>query len=104
MPWVVTKSATGTLKAKGRLSIRVRGLVENTGTNDEPSFRALLSCLTETGLGVSNLLTPPFPANERGNANITAQLLLPNPCVAPIIMITDESGEKWFAITGLETP
>ena len=112
-PWEV-KSVRGSLTASGHLVISVRGLVfkddpavppELRGKNDETQFRALVSCVTEgtTDTPTVNVETAGFPTNARGNAFINAHVTLPNPCVAPIVMILAGSEEKWFAMTGVET-
>src|SRR5262249_49852628 len=94
-PWEI-KSAHGSLSASGHLVISVRGLVfkndlrsppDEIGKNDETQFRALVSCLSTDTTTPVNLETTGFPANSKGNANIDARLTLPNPCIAPIVMI-----------------
>jgi hypothetical protein len=113
LPWEIEKFITGTLDTNGRLFIVVRGLVfkddpsvppELRGKNDETEFRGLVSCLTEEGETVvtKNIITEGFPATGEGDSFINAQLELPNPCVAPIIMVLAGSEEKWFAVTGFE--
>lgn len=37
-----------------------------------------------------------------GDSSIRATVNLPNPCVAPIIMVLAGSEDKWFAVTGFE--
>ena len=101
-PWFL-KSAKGTLTSNGKLSIDVKGLVLPSGTNDSTEFRALVSCLTVDGANVieSNVTTPQgFPANTKGNSKIKAQLTLPQPCLAPIVMILPGDADVWFAMTG----
>ena len=108
LAWTVAHSAKGRLTTRGVVGIVVRGLVFKegpaTGTNDEPTFRAVISCLTESGTGtpVVNVATVGFPASTTGDANIAATITLPNPCVAPIIFITGDDATKWFAVTGFE--
>ena len=114
-PWVIARSVHGSLDVLGHLRITVRGLVFANdprvdpaliGKNDEPTFRATVSCLTEeseTAVGVQNITTQGFPATMTGNSNINATLVLPNPCVAPIVFILAGSEDKWFAVTGVET-
>ena len=114
-PWVIAGSVHGTLDVNGLLHLRVRGLVFGNdprtppgeiGKNDEPTFRATVSCLTEeseTAVGTSNVTTQGFPATVRGNSDIDATLVLPTPCVAPIVFILAGSEDKWFAVTGVET-
>jgi hypothetical protein len=110
LPWVV-KSAKGTLTSGGKLTVSVKGVVfaaavgvppELQGINDEPEFRAIVSCLAVNGAAVeeSNVITQGFPANAKGNAKIKAQVTLPQPCVAPIVFIVGADEELWFAATG----
>src|SRR5262245_44990645 len=110
-PWEISR-ASGTLDTEGDLRIRVRGLVfkDNPdpaliGKNDEAEFRGLVSCLTEQGSSVveSNVMTAGFPATESGNSLIDAKVELPNPSVAPIIMVLAGSEDKWFSVTGFES-
>jgi hypothetical protein len=109
-PWVVDR-AFGTLDIDGNLVIVVRGLVfkDNPdptliGKNDEPTFQGLVSCLTEDGNNVkeANIVTPQFPATNTGDSVIHAKVDLPNPCVAPIVMVLAGSEFKWFSMTGFE--
>ena len=109
-PWGVDR-AFGTLDSDGNLVIVVRGLVftDNPdptliGKNDEDDFRGLVSCLTEDGNAVkeANVLTAGFPATPTGDSVIHAKVALPNPCVAPIVMVLAGSEMKWFAMTGFE--
>lgn len=113
-PWTIAHTVRGKLDTKGRLRIRVRGLVftdddevppELRGKNDEAEFRALVSCLSEEGDTVvtTNVTTAGFPATESGDATIDAKIDLPQPCVVPIIFILAGSEEKWVAVTGFET-
>ena len=107
LPWTIG-SAKGELKADGELEVKVQGLVfaagPNVGKNTVASFRAIVSCLTDTG-AVQNVMTDPFPAtvgaavDGGGNAEIEATVALPHPCIAPIIFVTSPGG-AWFAVTG----
>jgi hypothetical protein len=49
-----------------------------------------------------NVIMEGFPATVDGNSFINAKVELPNPCVAPIIMVLSGSENKWFAVTGFE--
>ena len=114
LPWTVNGFIIGDLDTRGHLRILVHGLVfadepevppELVGTNDEPFFRGLVSCLTESGDSVEtqNVITDGYPASTRGDSFIRADLELPNPCVAPIVMVLAGSEDKWFAMTGFES-
>jgi len=107
LPWMLT-SAHGELTTSGKLEIEVQGLVlaagTNTGSNPSAVFRGLVSCLRSDG-SVQNILTDPFPATTGpassggGNAKIEAMVALPQPCIAPIVFVTNAGG-SWFAVTG----
>lgn len=107
IPWTIA-SASGELKASGKLEINVQGLVlaagANAGSNPSATFRGLVSCVKSDG-SFQNILTGPFPATTGpasaggGNATIEADLTLPQPCIAPIIFVTSAGG-SWFAATG----
>ena len=115
LPWAVG-SAVGSLTVGGHLTASVRGIVftndeevppELRGINDEPTFRALVSCLLSEKKGKKistvNVTTAPFAATRSGNADIDAWIKLPADCVAPIIFIISGTEEHWFAVTGAET-
>ena len=107
LPWTIS-SGSGELKANGELEISVQGLVlaagPNAGNNPVANFRAIVSCLTSDA-SVVNVSTGLFPATlgaasaGGGNAHIEASLTLPQPCIAPIIFVTNPNG-AWFAATG----
>lgn len=107
IPWELT-DASGELRANGHLEISVEGLVlaagANAGSNPIANFRGVVSCVTDTGAFV-NVQTGLFPATTGpasaggGNAEIEADLVLPQPCIAPIIFVTSPTG-SWFAATG----
>ena len=104
-PWTIGE-ASGELRANGHLEITVQGLVlATTGSNPIGNFRGLVSCVNADG-SFSNIQTGLFPATTGpasaggGNAEIIADITLPQPCIAPIIFVTSGGG-NWFAATGL---
>ena len=112
LPWI-SRSIKGSLLADGRLTIKVKGLVfpdspsvppELRGINDEPTFQAVVSCLTDNGQGglaTVNLTTATFPATATGNANIATSVDLPDLCMAPIVFVVGGGSGKWFAMSGV---
>ena len=109
IPWRLDLGK-GELSTGGHLEIKVRGLVlasgGSAGTNPVGNFRGLVSCLTDDAIPeVVNVSTGDFPATTGaasaggGNADIEADLDLPNPCIAPIVFVTSPGG-AWFASTG----
>jgi len=107
LPWTVG-GASGELRVDGHLEIAVSGLVlaagPNAGSNTVANLRAIVSCLKSDG-SVENVTTDLFPATTGaasaggGDAAIEADLTLPQPCLAPIIFVTNPAG-LWFATTG----
>ena len=106
--WTIA-DASGELRANGHLEISVQGLVlaagANAGTNPVANFRGLVSCVNSDGT-FTNIQTGLFPATTgpvsagSGNAEIVADITLPQPCIAPIIFVTSAGG-NWFTTTGL---
>jgi hypothetical protein len=105
--WTIGE-ASGELRASGHLEISVQGLVlaagTNAGSNPSAVFRALVSCVNSDGT-FTNILTDAFPATTGpasaggGNAEIETDVILPQPCIAPIVFVTSNTG-FWFASTG----
>lgn len=108
IPWRLDLG-TGELSTGGHLEIKVRGLVlasgANAGSNPVNAFRGLVSCLTADAHVVNVPTDNTFPATTGaataggGNADIEETLDLPNPCIAPIVFVTNGGG-SWFAATG----
>jgi predicted nicotinamide N-methyase len=107
-PWVIG-AAEGELKANGELELKVRGLVidpnepvATAGTNPSANFKVIVSCMSKDMSGaavISNVETALFPADAMGNAEVETSVMLPSPCIAPIIFVTSATG-SWFAATG----
>jgi len=103
-PWVLD-AAFGELKSDGKLEIVVEGLVRTLGPSagtSTPTFTAIVSCISLDGEGAPvtvNVQTDPFPTDGFGNCVIEDQVDLPEPCIAPIIFITNPGG-SWFSATG----
>jgi hypothetical protein len=112
LPWVLT-AGTGSLSRDGHLLVRVCGLVLAShhsvpaalrGTNPFPAFRASVSCQCIDASGratVASISTGDFMADASGDSQIEARVILPRPCIAPIVFVTGPSGvEGWLAVTG----
>ena len=103
-PWSID-TANGKLDQNGDLRIKVTGLIIiPTGTNPFPTFRAVVSCqsIADGAAVVVNRVTAPFPATSTGDAQFNGNVSLPSPCFAPIVFVTDGTGDPpaWFSITG----
>jgi hypothetical protein len=108
LPWMIDQQKSeARVDRNGELRINVVGLVlaegANTGRNPVASFRGILSCLTPSADAMTvetvNLMTGTFPASEQGDARIRERLDVPDPCLAPIVFVTNPGG-SWFAATG----
>lgn len=112
LPWTL-KVGSGSLSRDGHLLVRIRGLVlanhpsvpaSLRGTNPFPAFRVVVSCLSigvDGTASIANVSTGDFEANSCGNSDIDARVSLPEPCIAPIVLVTGPGGaESWFAVTG----
>lgn len=110
-PWTNPK-VQGEFRANGELKIRVRGLVlVQNGTNPSPTFRGIVSCRsidTSTEPDTANTVivtTGVFPATATGDSEIEQTVVLPTPCVAPIVFVGPGAGAvRWFSATGVGSP
>ena len=103
-PWSIDK-ADGTLKANGDLAVKVTGLIVTGSTNPAPTFRVVVSCQSvDAGAAVIvNRVTAPFPATPTGDASFNGNVDLPSPCIAPIVFVTNGTGNPpggWFSVAG----
>jgi hypothetical protein len=112
LPWVI-EFGKGKLSPDGNVDILVKGLVFDPndqavidrgigGTNIFSNFKAIVSCLSKDTDGHAitvNVDTGLFPADGEGNAHIKDTIELPQPCIAPIVFVTNPGG-AWFATTG----
>ena len=114
LPWDSPSFAEGRVTTDGLVFITVRGLVlghddvvpDNLkGVNPDATFRGRVSCMTEVGetdVAEAHVDTREFKANAHGDSTILEKVTLPNPCVAPVVMILNGKTDQWFAMTGVE--
>ena len=111
LPWVIDKGEVK-LSDGGELKVEVEGLVidpaaasQNAGSNPVASFKAIVSCLTvnsEDAATTVNVETGIYPATigfGAGDSKFKETLVLPDPCIAPIVFVTSPNG-SWFAASG----
>jgi hypothetical protein len=113
-PWKVA-NAEGRLNEDGVLSVKVEGLLlEGEDMNStSSSFRALVSCIGDAG--ETTFVTPDFPVDEFGNAQIEHKFDSLGLCIAPVVFVGSGSDAamgaeemndlnttdfRWFAVTG----
>ena len=97
--WAIDRGEA-TLRADGRLDLRVRGLVLTPeGTNPVATGVAIVSCNGGASPG-DIVLSAPVPLSvPTGNARVREKLHLPSPCFAPTIFFGSVTG-RWFAVSG----
>ncbi|HET9522479.1 MAG TPA: hypothetical protein VFO73_15630 [Candidatus Limnocylindrales bacterium] len=99
VPWVIDEGRAK-LFTDGRLDVEVQGLVLATnGTNPIANGRAIVTC---NSLPAAS--SPIVPFSPEGNASVTAQVDLPDSCLAPAVFfvgVLPTGAERWFAVTGL---
>ena len=109
MPWIIA-DGRGHLKSNGELKLRTRGLIlpdpPFNFTNPLPTFRAVVSCQSidaSNNATVVNVITDQYPANVSGNSYLDTVVSLPQPCMAPIVLVVHPTSApaRWFATTGL---
>jgi hypothetical protein len=112
LPWVIA-FGKGKVSPEGKVDVKVKGLVFDpndqavidrglAGINTVPNFKVIISCLSKDADGnpiTVNVSTGLFPADSEGNAHIKDTVVLPQPCIAPILFVTSPGG-AWFAATG----
>jgi hypothetical protein len=98
VPWVIDEGRAK-LFADGRLQVDVEGLVlASNGTNPIPNGRAIVTC---NSVRAASSQIVPFSAT--GDAEVTAVVELPDPCLAPAVFfvgVLASGAEPWFAVTG----
>jgi len=112
LPWVI-EFGKGKVSPEGNVDVLVKGLVFDPndqavidrgigGTNTVANFKVIVSCLSKDADGNTttvNVSTGLFPADTTGNAHIKDTVILPSPCIVPILLVTSPTG-AWFATTG----
>ena len=107
LPWVLDEAKVE-LDRDGKLEVEVEGLIiPDMGNNPALFFKVIVSCLSFDADGIlvtANVMTTNGdevmegdPLN--GDAKIEADIVLPTPCIAPIVFVTSPGGD-WFAATG----
>ncbi len=105
------KSGKASLSNNGKLKVVVNGLVLNDVTvgeyNGTPdgvdAVAAAVICHGPGGAAVA-AQTDPVPLSQKGDAQVEANISLPNGCVGPVIVLRERYEGKiggWLAGTGL---
>jgi hypothetical protein len=108
VPWVLDRGSVE-LKAKGRLELRVRGLVipppSGTGTaGGVMSISASLYCGADTDTAPADT-SDTVPLSQNGNARIEDRSFnVPSTCLAPVILVhPNGDATRYIAVSGWRT-
>ena len=89
------------------LVLRAKGLIiPAIGFNPSPDILARVVCHDAAGTPFEAARTAPAPFEPDGDAVLVAKLAIPDPCFAPIVLVTgsmDPAGNRpgnWFAVSG----
>ena len=94
-PWVV-RNGRVRVSRSGDLQVRIAGLVlTSTGTNPVPMVTATLACN-----GVPAAVTPAVPLSTAGDGRIEAMVAVPQPCLAPAVLINIAGRVNYIAANG----
>lgn len=93
--------------SRALLVLRAKGLIiPAIGFNPSPDILARVICHDATGTPFEAARTAPAPFERDGDAVLVAKVALPEPCFAPIVLVTgstDPAGNQpgnWFAVSG----
>ena len=101
VPWSLS-SGKVSLRADGRLDLRVRGLVITGTPTPGPvtTIAASLLCGADAQAGAA-ATTGPVPLSTAGDARISTTLTLPASCLAPIVVVNPNGNPAaYIAVSG----
>ncbi|HET7280383.1 MAG TPA: hypothetical protein VFJ22_20100 [Dermatophilaceae bacterium] len=95
-PWQITRGLAR-VSQQGDVAVDVRGLIIPTrGSNPVPALSASLAC---NGQVVATTSTVPF--SPEGDAQIRAQVTVPERCLAPAVLLNPNGNPAvYIAVTG----
>jgi len=105
VPWALDRGTTR-VNSAGRLSLHVEGLlITGTGTNLDGTtgpVTNVVASLTCQGTAPTVVSTAAVPLSPEGDARIDQRIVVPSPCLAPIVLVrANSSSGPWIAATGL---
>jgi hypothetical protein len=108
VPWVLKRGSVE-IKAKGRLELRVRGLVipppsGNNTAGGVTSISASLYCGADTDTTAADT-SDTVPLSQNGNARIKDKTFtVPPTCLAPVVLVhPNGDATRYIAVTGWRT-
>jgi len=90
LPWEGTGSAT--LERRGRLEVRIRGLVIAGTNNPGPVTTITVSLYCAPDSSAAVFTTTPTPLSSHGDARVRQHVTVPSRCLAPVVLVHPNGG------------
>ncbi len=88
-PWVVDHNSSVRVGDDGRVDVKIRGLVLTSTGQNSPTITTVTASVVCNGAAVA--LTDPAPIGLAGDARIRDRVDLPEPCLAPAVLVHPSS-------------
>jgi hypothetical protein len=103
-PWTL-EDGSASLDDDSSLKVEVEGLMFSDGTSAAGTMLgAGVACMNNSVFykAVADEDSEEFTLDEEGNASFDGHVDFGgNPCVGPVVLVTTEAGDAWFAASGL---
>lgn len=88
-PWVTAPHSSVRVRDDGRVDVTIRGLVipDGNGGGTNPVARVTVSVVCNGAPVAGSPRTREFPMDEAGNARVRDSVRLPEPCLAPAVLV-----------------
>ena len=90
LPWEGT--GTATLERRGRLEVRIRGLVIAGTNNPGPVTTITVSLYCAPDSSAAVFTTTPTPLSSHGDARVRQHVTVPSRCLAPVVLVHPNGG------------
>ena len=98
-PWVVDHNSSVRIGDDGRVDLKIRGLVLTSTGQNSPTITTVTATVVCNGVPVA--LTGPAPIGLAGDARIRDRVRLPEPCLAPAVLVHPNSTtSRYIAANG----
>jgi hypothetical protein len=97
-PWVANRHSSIRVERDGDVRIKVRGLIIPDGRVPPNPLKTLVASLVCNGAVVAT--TDPVPFSPEGNANIRQEVMVPKPCVAPVVLLRPTAVGPYIGASG----
>ena len=96
-PWVANRHSSIRVKRDGDVRIKVRGLVIPNRVPGNPLANIVASLVCN---GAVVATTDPVPFSPEGDADIRQEVMVPTPCVAPVVLLRPNAAGPYIGGSG----